>query len=102
MHSSVQIYKNGTVSFGGSLGKGYPYIKGFDTPQPIPSEAQIDFFVNPSNRQFSKRRDHIMNLLEESGSDGVEGFNLRNMVVMTWSNVMFCNQVMQTRVHTLS
>ena len=94
----VQIYKNGVVSFGkrmsfSSRNGGPPHISANGSLSF--ENAEVHFFVNPSNSQFSKRQDHIMNLLKLHVNEGVDGFKLRNMVVITWSNVneTTCNKV---------
>ena len=92
----LQIYKNGVVSFGKKLGNNYPRITAMGNLSF--ENAEMCFFVNPSKLQFAKRRDHIMDLLKYNKTKGVEEFDLKNMMIITWSNVILktCNQVKLT------
>ena len=98
----VQIYDNGAVSFGNRLGRGSPNITA--TGNLSFENVEVNFFVNPSNRQLSIRRDQILNLLKRNETEGAERFNPKNMVVVTWTNVRLttCDKVTYHLKHDTS
>jgi hypothetical protein len=79
----IFINRNGTVCFDRNRENSGSCI--FATN--ITNAREIWYFVNPSRRQFSRRREHILNLLINAGADGVNMFELNNMLVITWNNV---------------
>ena len=81
------------MSFGNRLGRGSFSIRA--TGKLSFENVEVHFFVNPSDRQLSIRRDQILNLLKSNETEGVDRFNPKDMVVVTWTNALLntCNKV---------
>jgi hypothetical protein len=96
------IYDDGAVSFGNRLGRGSFSIRA--TGKLSFENVEVHFFVNPSDRQLSIRRDQILNLLKSNETEGVDRFNPKDMVVVTWTNVLHetCNKPIRFQIALVS